>query len=103
MPQFAPCQSTLSPHIARGSPLITQFAVPPQVLHGSQCDKLPKEDFDGLCNLWFLHACIERGRLFAVGFALPKWIYMYAKGSGMHMVLTRLATQVSITGETYLF
>lgn len=36
MPQFAPCQSTLSPHIARGSPLITQFTVPPQVLHGSQ-------------------------------------------------------------------
>lgn len=67
------------------------------------CDKLPKEDFDGLCNLWFLHACIERGRLFAVGFALPKWIYIYAKGSGVHMVLTRLATQVSVTGEMYLF
>lgn len=23
------------------------------------CDKVPKEDFDGLCKLWFLHACTE--------------------------------------------
>lgn len=36
LPQSVPCQSTLSPDRARGSPLITKFAVPPQVLNGSQ-------------------------------------------------------------------
>lgn len=45
----------------------------------------------------------SEARMFALGFPLPGWIYTYAKGSLMHLVLTCLATRVSVTGEKHLY
>lgn len=94
-----PCPSL---HIAMGSPLATWFAMPLQVLHRSQSAiNYQKQTLVGSATCGSSTLSVREAG--CCGSPLPARVHTYAKGSGMHMVLTCLATQVNAIGEMCLY